>query len=50
MRIGRLIIQNDRDVKLRLTKQERADALRKGGFRKMAARAQAKADREAGKK
>lgn len=47
MKIGRLTIEKISDEKLRLTTQEQADALRKGGFRKMAARKQAKADREA---
>ena len=49
MKIGRLTIVKISDESLRATPEEQIEALRKGGFPKMAARRQAKLDKEAGR-
>ena len=46
MKIGRLIVERKTDEEIRAAKQECIDAIRKGGFRKMADREQRKLDRK----
>ena len=45
-KIGKLIIQRKTDAEIRAEKQRHIDTIRRAGYRKMAAREQAKLDRK----
>ena len=46
MKLGKLIIERKSDAEIRAEKQAKIDRIRRGGFRKMAAREQRKLDRK----
>jgi hypothetical protein len=45
-KIGRLIVERKSDAEVKAEKQARINAIRRGGFSKLAAREQAKLDRK----
>jgi hypothetical protein len=47
MKLGRLLIERKTDAEIRGEKQQKIDAIRRGGFRKMADREQRRLDRKA---
>lgn len=46
MRVGRLTVERRSNAEVRALRQRQINAVRKGGYRKMAARAQRKLDRK----